>query len=60
MAQYNRDNLVHLCPNTGYCSRLLDLWELNRPCQLHPGDVPLKTSFGRKTGVEVREGIVQI
>lgn len=60
MAQYSRGNLVCLCPNTGYCSRLLDLWELNRLCQLHPSDVPLKSSSGRKTGAEVREGIVQI
>lgn len=47
-------NLVHICPNAGYCCGLLDPWGPNRACQMHPSYVPLKASFGRKRGVDVR------
>jgi len=50
----NRHNLLHICPNTGYCCKLLDLRGLNRQCQMHASYVPLKAPFGRKTGVDVR------
>ena len=50
----NRYNVVRICPNTGYYSRLLDLQGRRGQCQMHPSYVPLKTSFGGKTGVDVR------